>query len=310
VRVGLAVPLGLSFDRIPALARRAEVLGYDLFASGEHVFFHGSVPNGLIALAAAAGATERIRLLSALTLVPTYPAPLLAKMIATLDRVSAGRFEFGVGVGGEYPSELRACGVDPRQRGAFTEESLEVLAALFTGGPVTYAGRFVHLEGERLDPPPVQRPGPPVWVGGRKAAAVRRAARFADVWLPYLMEPRRYAASLAQVRAGAQGVGRSADSVAGAYFAWTNVDADDSRARRTGVETLSRLYNQDMAPVADRYLVLGSPARVAERLAEYAAAGVTTVVIALACPDGTAESVVELFADSVLPALRAVGVAG
>jgi alkanesulfonate monooxygenase SsuD/methylene tetrahydromethanopterin reductase-like flavin-dependent oxidoreductase (luciferase family) len=175
---------------------------------------------------------------------------------------------------------------------------------------VSYAGRFVQLESERLDPPPMQRPGPPVWVGGRKPAAVRRAARFADVWLPYLMEPARFAASLAEVRRAASAAGRSADSVAGAYFAWTNVDPDDARARRTGVEALSRLYNQDMASVADRYLVLGSPARVAERLGEYAAAGASTVVVALACPDGAAESVVGLFADSVLPVLHAAGISG
>lgn len=307
MRVALTVPPGLPFDRIPALARRAEALGYDLFACGEHVFFHGAVPNGLIALAAAGGATERIRLLSALTLVPTYPAALLAKMVATLDGVTGGRFEFGVGIGGEYPSELRACGVDPRQRGAFTDESLEVLAALFSGRPVTHEGRFTRIEGDRLDPPPVQRPGPPVWVGGRRPAAVRRAARFADVWMPYLMEPRQFAASLDGVREAAADLGRAADSVAGAYFAWTNVDPDDARARRTGIETLSRLYNQDMARVADRYLVLGSPDRVAERLAEYTSAGVATVVIALACPDGTAEAVVELFAETVLPLVRGAG---
>jgi citrate lyase subunit beta/citryl-CoA lyase len=307
VRVGLSVPPGLPFDRIPALARRAEVLGYDLFACGEHVFFHGAVPNGLIALAAAGGATERIRLLSALTLVPTYPAALLAKMIATLDGVTCGRFELGVGIGGEYPSELRACGVDPRDRGPRTDESLEVLAKLFTGDPVSYEGRFVRIEGDRLDPPPVQRPGPPVWVGGRKPAAVRRAARFADVWMPYLMEPRQLAASLAGVREAAADLGRAADSVVGAYFAWTNVDPDDARARRTGLETLSRLYDQDMTPYADRYLVLGCPDRVAERLTEYACAGSATVVIALACPDDGAEAVVELFAETVLPALRGAG---
>jgi probable F420-dependent oxidoreductase len=304
MRVGLAVPLGLPFDRIPALARRAEALDYDLFACGEHVFFHGAVPNGMVALAAAGGATERIRLLSALTLVPTYPAALLAKMAATLDAVTGGRFELGVGVGGEYPSELRACGVDPRHRGAYTDETLEVLAKLFTGERVTHEGRFVTIENDRLDPPPVQRPGPPLWIGGRKPAAVRRAGRFADVWMPYLMEPRQVAASLAEVSEAAQAAGRKPDAVAGAYFAWTHVDPDDARARRDGIATLSRLYQQDMTPVADRYLVLGSPERVVERLGEYAAAGVRTVLIAPACPDGAAESLVELVAETVLPALR------
>jgi probable F420-dependent oxidoreductase len=304
MRIGLAVPLGLPFDRIPALARRAETLGYDLFACGEHVFFHGPVPNGLVALAAAGGATERIRLLSALTLVPTYPAALLAKMVATLDGVTGGRFEFGVGIGGEYPAELRACGLDPRHRGAYTDEALEVLGALFTGDPVTHHGRFARIEGDRLDPAPTQRPRPPIWVGGRKTGAARRAGRFADVWMPYLMDPRQFATSLAEARDYARAAGRKLHAVTGAYFAWTNVDRDDARARRDGIETLSKLYNQDMSAVAGRYLVLGSPERVVERLSEYAAAGAQAVVIAPACAGEAAESLSELVAEAVIPALR------
>jgi alkanesulfonate monooxygenase SsuD/methylene tetrahydromethanopterin reductase-like flavin-dependent oxidoreductase (luciferase family) len=92
--------------------------------------------------------------------------------------------------------------------------------------------------------------------------------------------------------------------VTGAYFAWTNVDRDDARARRDGIETLSKLYNQDMSAVAGRYLVLGSPERVVERLSEYAAAGAQAVVIAPACAGEAAESLSELVAEAVIPALR------
>ena len=81
-------------------ARHAERLGFDLAAAGEHVFFHGPVGNAFVTLAAAAAVTERIRLLSAVTLLPVYPMVLAAKMAATLDLVSHGRFELGVGVGG------------------------------------------------------------------------------------------------------------------------------------------------------------------------------------------------------------------
>ncbi|MBA3742482.1 LLM class flavin-dependent oxidoreductase [Sporichthya sp.] len=304
MRVGLALAASTDFGQIPALARQAEEAGFDLIASGEHVFFHESVPNGLIALAAAAGATERIRLLSALTLLPTYPAPLAAKMVATLDGVSNGRFEFGVGVGGEYPSELRACGVDPKHRGAYTDEALEIITALFTGEPVTYEGRFCTVEGDRLLPPPVQRPGPPIWIGGRKPAAFRRAGRFADVWMPYLMEPHQVAESLTAAREQAVLAGRKANALRGAYFAWSNIDRDGDRAVRNGVEFLSRAYNQDMGRVADRYLVLGTPERLVERLSEYQAAGVETVVIALASKDAGICAAVDLLATEVVPALR------
>lgn len=304
MRVGIALTASLDLGVVPAVARRAEDAGFDLIGSGEHVFFHEPTPNGLIALAAAAGATERIRLLSALTLLPTYPAPLAAKMVATLDGVSGGRFEFGVGVGGEYPSELRACGVDPKHRGAYTDEALEIITALFTGDPVTYRGRFCTIEGEQLKPPPVQRPGPPIWVGGRKPAATRRAARFADVFMPYLMDPAQMAAGLAAVREQAPEYGRKPDAIAGAYFAWSMVDRDGDCAARTGIEFLSRAYNQDMGRVADRYLVLGSPARLVERLSEYHEAGAETVLIALAGVGADADAALDLLATDVLPELR------
>lgn len=303
------LPPQTPFDRIPALARRAEALGYDFLACGEHVFFHSPTPNGLIALAAAAGATERIRLLSALTLLPTYPAALAAKMVATLDGISGGRFEFGIGVGGEYPSEFEACGVvGPTERGAYTDEALQVITELFTGEPVTYHGRFITIDGERLDPPPVQRPGPPIWVGGRKPAAMRRAGRYADIWLPIFCDPEQLAASLASVRGHAIAAGRPAEAVAGGIFAWGNVDPEPGRAKRVGVETLAGLYNQDMTRVADRYLVFGTPDEVIARLAEYAAAGAETVVFGPACPDAEADAVVERFAAEVAPALRSTSV--
>jgi alkanesulfonate monooxygenase SsuD/methylene tetrahydromethanopterin reductase-like flavin-dependent oxidoreductase (luciferase family) len=113
------VVLTLSFDQqaVAAEARTAEDAGYDGVATGEHLFFHGPHANAFVALAAAAGATSRVRLLSSLTVLPLYPAALAAKLATTLDQVSGGRFDMGVGVGGEYPPEFEAAGVDVRQRG-------------------------------------------------------------------------------------------------------------------------------------------------------------------------------------------------
>lgn len=304
MRIGLAPGMAGNHDQIPALAKKIEDAGFDLIGSGEHVFFHAPVPNGLIALAAAAGATSRIRLLSALTLLPTYPAPLAAKMVATLDGVSGGRFEFGVGVGGEYPSEIRACGVDPKQRGAYTDESLDIITQLFTGEPVTYEGRFCTVEGDRLNPPPVQRPGPPIWIGGRKPAAERRVGRFGNVWMPYLMEPAKVEASLGRARDQAVSFGRKPEDISGAYFAWSMIGKDSAAATRTGIEFLSAAYNQDMGVVADKYLVLGSPQRMIERLSEYHAAGVETVLIALAGTGRAMDEAFDLLATEVVPALQ------
>src|SRR5882757_352164 len=122
MRVGIA--LGPEQPNVATEARWAEAAGFDQVAIGEHLFFHGPTTNGFVALAAAAGGTERIRLLSALTIAPVYPLAVLAKLVASLDQASAGRFDFGVGVGGEYPPEFVAAGVDVRERGARTEEQL------------------------------------------------------------------------------------------------------------------------------------------------------------------------------------------
>jgi probable F420-dependent oxidoreductase len=285
------------------VARRAEAQGFDFLACGEHVFFHTTVTNAFVTLAAAAGATSRIRLLSALTILPMYPAALAAKMVANLDRVSNGRFELGVGVGGEYPPEFEACGVPMRERGPRTDEALDLFERLFTGEPVDFAGRFTTIDGLRLDPLPVQRPGPPVWVGGRSEAAMRRAGRYADVWLPYMYTPERLAGSLTRVRENAAGFGRE-DVVRGAIFSWSCVDSDTAWARRTAVETVNGIYGQDFEPLADRYIPTGKPQQVIDRLGEYAQAGAESVVFSPACAPEDQERVIETFAAEVLPALR------
>ena len=102
-------------------ARYIENLGFDILGCGEHVSFHGDTANGFVSLSVAAGVTSKIQLMSTITLVPLYPATLLAKMGAALDVASDGRFIFGVGVGGEFPPEFEACGVPVKERGVRTD---------------------------------------------------------------------------------------------------------------------------------------------------------------------------------------------
>lgn len=304
------VPLEADQSNILAGARRAEELGYDYFAVGEHVFFHGPAPNAFVALAAAAGVTERIRLLSAATILPVYPAPLAAKMAATLDQISGGRFDLGVGIGGEHPSELRACGTDPHTRGVRTDETLEVMTRLFAGEQLDFTGRFCSVEGEALDPLPVQRPRPPIWVGGRKPAAMRRCGRFGDWWFPYMVDPGQLAAGLAGARKAAVEHGRSADEIRGAYFCWAGLGRDAVTARARVLTTLQRIYHQDFAPLAERYVPTGTPDQVASRLGEYVDAGAEMILFTPGSPGDDAAEPTELFIREVAPTLveRAKGV--
>lgn len=297
MRIGVTVD---NPDTVVEDARRAEDLGFDLLGCGEHLFFHGPTPNAFAMLAAAAATTEHIRLVSSITLLPLYPPALAAKMAAVIDRISHGRFELGVGAGGEFPPEFAAAGIDPATRFRRTGEGLEVLRRLFTGEPVSFSGRFSDLAGVRLDPPPAQRGGPPIWLGGRKPGALRRAGRYADIWMPYMADPGQVVRGLAEVNNTAEEYGRQ---VPAALFAWTACADDGDWARRTGIDTVSTAYRQDFSALADRYLLLGRPGDVVARLNEFAEAGVDSVLLQIAADDRT--RVLESLARDVLPALRA-----
>jgi probable F420-dependent oxidoreductase len=285
-------------------ARAAEDLGFDLLACGEHLFFHRPTPNPFIQLAAAAGVTDRIRLVSSIALLPLYPAALVAKLAATLDQVSSGRFELGLGAGGEYPPEFHAAGVDPSTRFRRLDEGLAVLRGLFTGAPLRFEGEFASIRDLTLEPPPVQAGGPPIWLAGRKDRAIRRAGRYADVWLPYLVTPELLRTGLEKVRVAAADAGRRPGAVRGAIFAWTCVDQDSEWARRQGIAAVSAAYQQDFEPLADRYLVLGDPDAVVTRLREFADAGADSVLIQLAVEPDERERVLASIAEHVLPKLR------
>ena len=279
--IGLAE--GLLADTT-AQARQAEELGFDYLSTGEHLMFHGSVPNGLISLAAAAGATETIKLISSITLVPLYPAALLAKQVAMLDVVSGGRFSLGVGVGGEFPKEFDAVGVPVTERGARTNEALEVLDRLLTERDVHFDGRFTTLDGVTISPRPIQEPRPPVWISGRKDAAIRRAARHGEGWLPYMYTPEMLAESMEKVAAFTDEAGRPEGTVRGGIYLFTCVNDDRDTALDLANQQLSRQYNQDFSELVGKYALAGSPDDCIERLNQYLEAGAETVILAHGCP--------------------------
>jgi len=300
--------VGITIDdprTVVADARRAEELGFHFIGCGEHVFFHGPTPNAFAMLATAAGVTTRIRLVTSIALLPLYPAVMVAKLAAVIDNISDGRFELGLGAGGEYPAEFEAVGVDPATRFRRMDEGLEVIRRLFSGGPVSFEGEYCLLSGVTLDPPPRHAGVLPIWLGGRKPGALRRAGQYADVWMPYMVEPTQVRDGLAQVREVAAAHGRAEDAVSAALFAWTAVDNDADWARRTGVAAVSAAYRQDFSNLAGRYLLTGGPNEVADRLAEFAEVGVETVLCQVAADNPTdRERVVSTLAQSVLPTIE------
>jgi probable F420-dependent oxidoreductase len=300
VKVGVALQ---SYTIPGGEARQAQQLereGYDYVGAGEHVAFHAPSSNSFIALSVAAGATRRIRLMNAVVQTPVYPAALLAKMSAALDVASGGRFELGIGVGGEFPAEYEACGVSIKERGARTDESLEIITRLLSQDRVSYDGKYARLSDVSIRPRPVQNPLP-LWVSGRKQVAMGRAARFGSGWLPYMYTPSMVADSIKQIEE-LRPAGRA--PVEAGVLLWGCVHQDTSVARQMVAAGLGRTYDQDFTDFIDRYCFAGTAERVAARLLEYVDAGVTTILVSFACPENYRESSQALFTESVLPELR------
>ena len=256
-----------------ALARRVEEIGFESIWTGDHVSFHGPIYESLTLLASYASITSRVKLGTAVYLLALRHPTIAAKMTSTLDALCGGRLIFGVGVGGENPKEFEASGVPHKERGARVSEGVEVVRALWTQSPATFRGQFTSFEAVSLDPKPVQPGGPPIWFGGRSDAALARAGRLGQGWVSYVVTPERYRQSLQKIEAAAQAAGRSLDGFARAHLTFITVGRDFETARDAWVQRLSRRYNQDFAPLAERYGVIGTPAQCIERLQRFAEAG-------------------------------------
>jgi probable F420-dependent oxidoreductase len=283
------------------LVRRVEALGFDSVWCGDHVSFNLPLYESLTLLASYASITERIRLGSAVYLLALRPPAVAAKVTATLDALSRGRLIFGVGVGGENPKEFEACGVPHRERGARVSEAIDVVRTLWRDTPATFKGRFTQFEGVSIDPKPVQKMGPPIWIGGRSDAALARAGRQGDGWVSYVVAPERYRQSLDKIRAAAAAQGRSLDGFATAHLTFITVGRDYEQARAGWVARLSKRYAQDFGPLADKYGIIGTPAQCVERLEAFRAAGCQYFLLNPICKPPEEREQLEVIAAEILP---------
>jgi alkanesulfonate monooxygenase SsuD/methylene tetrahydromethanopterin reductase-like flavin-dependent oxidoreductase (luciferase family) len=254
--------------------------------------------------------TQRVRVGSAILLLPLYHPVLVAKQLADLDSRSGGRVSVGIGVGGEFAAEFEAMGVPIGERGARTDEAMEVLRILWKGGPVSHHGRFYHFDDVELRPvrppgadqPAMQPGGPPRLVSGRKPPAMRRSARLGDGWMPYLVSPSAYARSVETIRGEAARAGRDLAGFEWMLYLYCSVRRDGDRAREDVARFLGGAYGAKPSALLDRIAPAGTPEEVAARVQEYVDAGARHIVISPAADDATLE-VVQLAAEEVLPRL-------
>jgi probable F420-dependent oxidoreductase len=194
MRIGFGAPVAGAWATpgyLTAFARRAEDAGYASLWSFQRLLVpegsgmepvYRSVLDPMVALGYLAGATSRIRLGVATICLPFVSPVVLAKQAATVDVLSGGRLDLGLGIGW-MPEEFAAAGASTARRGARTEEYLAVLRTLWADEVSSFDGEFYTIPAGRQDPRPVQKPGPPVLLGGLSRPAMERAGRIADGWI-------------------------------------------------------------------------------------------------------------------------------
>ena len=273
-------------DALGALVQHAEAVGFSSTMIGDHVVFpttvnsvypytaSGVFPGGgdaldMFALMTYVGArTTRMRVVSSVLIVPQRNPLVTAKTIATIDVLTGGRVTVGIGVGW-MREEFEALGVHwYDRRGAVTDEFLRIFKQVWTTPESSFTGEFYSFKNLRCLPLPVQKPHPPIWVGGSSKPALRRAARFGDGWHPVganpgvPLPPGELVVMRDELFRMAEAQGRDPKSITISY----KVPVSDP--------TLLTYY----AKGAKRPPFQGSPEQVVEDIAVFARLGVTEVI--------------------------------
>ena len=303
--VGLALPQydfsvpgesPLRWETLVGWAERAEALGFGSVWVSDHLFLdisrYGAPPGDhgcfdpLVALAAIARRTSSVRLGTLTMCGPLRPATVLAKALATLDVVCGGRLTVGLGAGW-YEPELAAAGLTleaPGVRLARLAESVQVVRGMFGGGPFSFDGRYERADKARCQPRPVQRPAPPVWVGGKGDRLIDLAGRHADGWnTAWVWVPEDWADRALLLDAACERAGRDPLSVARSVglYALAGEDEADLRRRFRRLQELSPPGVLDGVELAEwrRGRLVGTVEQVGEQVRAWEALGVSSLVL-------------------------------
>jgi len=296
VRVRIGFGLGTqvateSAGELAALVDGLEELGFDSLWLSERAT--GVAPDPVVALAAAAGRTRKLKLGTSVLVLPGRNPVLLAKQLASLDRLSDGRLLPAVGLGVADPAEQQAFGVDRSARAAWFDEALPLIRRLWSGEPVDHDGPRFHYRGVRVLPTPIQRP-PDVWLGGIAPSELARVGRLGDGWLPSFVTPEDAAARRQVVQRAAAQAGRSIDPE---HFGALVIYSHDGVPERLARAVAAR--RPDLAPEELVPLGLDGLRRQLER---FVALGMSKLVVVPAVAAGSDwRSELEALADAVLP---------
>lgn len=275
MKLGICVPhygRPIEVGRMLEVVRRAEARGLDSAWVTDHVIvprdavliYRDHMLDPLAVLPWLAGVTERITLGTSVVILP-YRSPIpVAKLLASVDVLSGGRLVVGVAIGW-FEAEFAALGVPFRERVSRSEEAIELMRALWTQEHPEIETRRHHLHGLRASPLPLQRPRPPLWIGGGSDGAFRRVARLGDGWHATSMTPEAFSQGMEAVRRYWKEAGREGEPV------WSlRVPVFLDGVHRPAV---------DMAFLRGRYAIAGSVPAVTEELRRFQALGCAHVAL-------------------------------
>jgi len=260
-----------------AYLTRAEELGFDSAWTQEQTLGSWNQLAPIEVMTYAAACTQRLRL-GCVVFVSTLYSPVhLAKSLSTLDQLSRGRIEVGVGTGGR-DRPFGAFGVDPRRYVARFTEGIELMKALWTQPRVTFDGEFWQLQDEAMEPKPFQKPYPPLWFGAASEPALRRAVRRGDGFFGAGAAPTaRFAEQVTVVRAAVAEAGRPAGSFPIAKRVYIAIDDRAERARERMNAALTELYGRRVEAI-EAAAVTGTAADCVRGLHQVAEAGAELIL--------------------------------
>jgi probable F420-dependent oxidoreductase len=284
-------------ENVVKFAAQCEAMGCHSMWTIDRIAYDNLEP--LTLLAAAAGATQNIRLGTSVLLGNLRHPSHLAKIVATLDFISNGRITLGLGFGSRE-SDYTAVEIPFDHRGSRAVEQVELMKRLWTEDHVTHKGKFFNVQNLTIGPRPVQKPHPPLWTGGSAETALKRAGTWANGFICGSSAIPDFPATWEKVSGYAKAAGRDPNKITKAGLTFMAINDDQTKAIKSVEDYVMRYYGRLRADVANTSLV-GSPAAVADRIEAFLSRGLDTLIIGLADPDPRQ---LDLFGEKVLPKVK------
>ena len=284
-------------ENVANFAKQCEAMGCHSMWTIDRIAYDNLEP--LTVLAAAAGATQKIRLGTSVLLGNLRHASHAAKIVSTLDFISNGRVTLGLGFGSRE-NDYRAVEIPFEHRGSRAVEQVQLMKRLWTEDNVTFKGKFYNLENLSVGPKPIQKPHPPIWTGGSAEVALKRAGSWADGFICGSSAIPEFPSTWEKIASYAKAAGRDPNKISKAGLTFMAIDEDQSKAVKTVEDYVMRYYGRLRADVANTSLV-GAPAAIAERIGAFLSRGLDTLIIGVADPDPRQ---LDLFGENVLPKIR------